>query len=174
MDRWVEYYSELFSMESSMSSDTAFEAIESLPFMTELDETPVMEELSKVVYRLPNGKAPLQGCLQETWWQWILMSMGWRTWPSTETSRGKRKRITWQIGGQVGRKAAEDDTLGGKTVRRQPFRTRPTRAVGVKGTTIPALVCTATASVANILRLQAQIRHVTTPTDADVSLETAF
>ena len=34
-----------------MSSDTAFEATESLPFMTELDETPVVEELSKVVYR---------------------------------------------------------------------------------------------------------------------------
>ena len=38
------------------------------------------------------------------------------------------------------------DTLGGKTVNRQLLRTRPPSAVCAKGTDIPALTCTNTAS----------------------------
>ncbi|XP_038066715.1 uncharacterized protein LOC119736778 [Patiria miniata] len=57
MDRWVEHYSELYSRENIVSDD-AFDAIDSLPCMMELDVPPTVMELRKAIDNLPTGKAP--------------------------------------------------------------------------------------------------------------------
>ena len=57
MDRWVEHYAELYSRENTIT-DAAYEAIETLPCMPELDEPPDELELGKAIDSLPTGKAP--------------------------------------------------------------------------------------------------------------------
>ena len=57
MERWVEHYSELYSRENQVT-DAALMAIESLPCMQELDETPTMSELNEAIDSLPVRKAP--------------------------------------------------------------------------------------------------------------------
>ncbi|KAL8568561.1 hypothetical protein ACOMHN_058498 [Nucella lapillus] len=55
MERWAEYYQELYSRETIVT-DTAVENTCSLPVMEELDDPPTIEELSKD--SLASGKAP--------------------------------------------------------------------------------------------------------------------
>ena len=57
LDRWVEHYSKLYSMENVVHQ-SALDAIDHLPLMPELDEAPSINELSKAIDRLPLGKAP--------------------------------------------------------------------------------------------------------------------
>ncbi|XP_037801349.1 uncharacterized protein LOC119596256 [Penaeus monodon] len=57
MKRWAEHYKELYSRETTVTS-TALESTQSLPPMVELDTPPTIEELSKAVDNLANGKAP--------------------------------------------------------------------------------------------------------------------
>ena len=56
LDRWVEHYSKLYSMENVVHQ-SALDAIDHLPLMQELDEAPSIDELSKAIDRLPSGKA---------------------------------------------------------------------------------------------------------------------
>ena len=95
------------------------------------------------------------------------MSIGGRTWPSTETSGDRRYAKDSPDRRPSSGKQLRPDVLGGKTVGGQPLGTRHTSAVCVKGNAIPALACTATASDAQILRLQAQIHDLVRPTNAD-------
>ena len=57
MERWVEHYSDLYGRENTIS-DATLEAVERLPLMEKLDETPSLEELNKAIDGLPTGKAP--------------------------------------------------------------------------------------------------------------------
>ena len=57
MDRWVEHYAKLYGRGNTLT-DTAYEAIETLTSMPELDEPPNELELSKVIDCLHTGKAP--------------------------------------------------------------------------------------------------------------------
>lgn len=52
MERWVDYFSELYSRENVVTS--ALDAIEPLPIKEELDAEPTTEELCKAI----NSKAP--------------------------------------------------------------------------------------------------------------------
>ena len=63
MKRWVEHYGELSSTENT-TTDEAFDAIESLPVMTELDTQPTEHDLSKDIDSLTNGKAPGKDTIQ--------------------------------------------------------------------------------------------------------------
>ena len=57
MDRWVEHYAKLYGRGNTLT-DTAYEAIETLTSMPELDEPPNELELSKAIDCLHTGKAP--------------------------------------------------------------------------------------------------------------------
>ncbi|XP_069167590.1 uncharacterized protein [Procambarus clarkii] len=57
MNRWVEYYSELYSKENLVSIE-ALDAIECLPIMEERDLEPTVEEVEKALDSLSSGKAP--------------------------------------------------------------------------------------------------------------------
>ncbi|XP_046998223.1 uncharacterized protein LOC124613553 [Schistocerca americana] len=57
MERWVEHYLELYAVENEVSKD-ACDAIKQMPVMEELDAMPTMEELSREIDSLANGKAP--------------------------------------------------------------------------------------------------------------------
>ncbi len=57
MERWVEYYLELY-VTQNIVSDTALNAIPDLPVLDELDAEPTEEELSKAIDCLSTGKAP--------------------------------------------------------------------------------------------------------------------
>lgn len=57
MERWVEYYSELYSRETIVVS-SALDVIDSLPIMEKLDTEPTLAELSKAINSLACGKAP--------------------------------------------------------------------------------------------------------------------
>ncbi|XP_046980043.1 uncharacterized protein LOC124545187 [Schistocerca americana] len=57
MECWVEHYLELYAAENEVSKD-ACDAIKQLPVMEELDAMPTMEELSREIDSLANGKAP--------------------------------------------------------------------------------------------------------------------
>ena len=52
----MEHYSELYSIENSIS-DSVLTVVECLPVMEELDALPTVEELSKGIDSLRNGKA---------------------------------------------------------------------------------------------------------------------
>ena len=56
-ERWVEYYSDIYSIENTVSP-SALDAVECLPTMEELDTEPTLEELSKAIDSLASGKAP--------------------------------------------------------------------------------------------------------------------
>ena len=55
LERWVEHYAELYSREKIVQQ-AVLDAIDR-PQMPELEELPTIEELSKVVDKLPSGKA---------------------------------------------------------------------------------------------------------------------
>jgi hypothetical protein len=57
MERWVEYYSELYSRENNVTNN-ALNAIENLPCLTKLDEKPTETELKLALEKLTTGKAP--------------------------------------------------------------------------------------------------------------------
>ena len=57
LERWVEYYSDLYSRENIVSP-SALDAIECLPTFEEPDTGPTLEELSKAIDSLVSGKAP--------------------------------------------------------------------------------------------------------------------
>ncbi|XP_046983193.1 ankyrin repeat and SOCS box protein 2-like [Schistocerca americana] len=57
MEHWVEHYLELYAAENEISKD-ACDAIKQMPVMEELDAMPTMEELSREIDSLANGKAP--------------------------------------------------------------------------------------------------------------------
>eukprot|EP00745_Piridium_sociabile_P017961 TRINITY_DN26814_c0_g1_i11.p1 TRINITY_DN26814_c0_g1~~TRINITY_DN26814_c0_g1_i11.p1 ORF type:complete len:515 (+),score=121.07 TRINITY_DN26814_c0_g1_i11:351-1895(+) len=57
MERWVEYYSDLYSRQNTVT-DSALNAVECTPMMVELDEKPTMEELRNAVEKLAQGNAP--------------------------------------------------------------------------------------------------------------------
>ena len=57
MERWVEYYSDLYSRENTVAP-SALDAIECHPVMEEADSEPTAEELSKAIDSLASGKAP--------------------------------------------------------------------------------------------------------------------
>ena len=59
MERWVEHYSDINSIENIVSP-SALDAVECLPIIEELDTEPTLEELSKAIDSLASGKAP--GC----------------------------------------------------------------------------------------------------------------
>ena len=54
LQRWVEHYSDLYSIVSL----SALDAVECLSTIKELDTDPTLEELSKAMDRLASGKAP--------------------------------------------------------------------------------------------------------------------
>ena len=56
LERWVDYYSDLYSRENTVSP-SALDAVECLPTMEELDTEPTLEELSKAIDSLASGKA---------------------------------------------------------------------------------------------------------------------
>lgn len=57
MQRWVEYYSELYARENTVS-DEALNSIECLPTLHELDREPDFEEIAKAMKSLASGKTP--------------------------------------------------------------------------------------------------------------------
>jgi len=57
MERWVEHHSDLYSRQNVVTT-AAFDAIECLPVMEELDTEPTTEELNKTINSLASGKAP--------------------------------------------------------------------------------------------------------------------
>ena len=57
VERWVEYYSELYSRENVVVT-SALDAIEPLPTMEELDAEPILEEIHKAIDSMACGKAP--------------------------------------------------------------------------------------------------------------------
>ncbi|KAL8578631.1 hypothetical protein ACOMHN_007089 [Nucella lapillus] len=57
MERWAEYYQELYSRETIVT-DTAVKNTCSLPVIEELDDPPTFEELSKAIDSLARSKAP--------------------------------------------------------------------------------------------------------------------
>ena len=57
MSRWVGHYTELYHRETIVT-ETALNSIDTSPCMYELDELPTVEELSKAIDSLPDGKAP--------------------------------------------------------------------------------------------------------------------
>ena len=57
MERWAEYYQELFSRENVVS-DKAIQNTTPLPTMEELDAPPTIDELRKAIDALSCGKAP--------------------------------------------------------------------------------------------------------------------
>ncbi|KAL8599289.1 hypothetical protein ACOMHN_008004 [Nucella lapillus] len=57
MERWAEYYQELYSRETIVT-DTDVKNTCSLPVMEELDDLPTIEDLSKAIDSLASGKAP--------------------------------------------------------------------------------------------------------------------
>ena len=60
MERWEEYYQELYLRESTVT-DSAVESTCALPILEELDIPPSVEELSKAIDSLACGKAPGNG-----------------------------------------------------------------------------------------------------------------
>ena len=56
MERWVEYYSELYSLEDKVPEAT-FNAIQPLPILEELDAESTVEELRETTEDLSHGKA---------------------------------------------------------------------------------------------------------------------
>ena len=62
MDRWVKYYSELYSRENVVHQ-SVLDAIVHLPLMPELDEVLSIKELSKTIDRLPSGKVLGKDCI---------------------------------------------------------------------------------------------------------------
>lgn len=62
MERWVEHYSELYSRENKVDQ-SALDAIDRLPEMSELDIQPTIDELDKAIDKLPSGKAPGKDCI---------------------------------------------------------------------------------------------------------------
>ena len=59
MDRWVEHYLDLYSIENTVS-ETALLSIKELPVLEELDQLPTMEEIQRAINNLSSGKAPGQ------------------------------------------------------------------------------------------------------------------
>ena len=57
LQRWVKHYLELYAMQNIIT-DTALNALPSLPVMEELDDLPTEGELSKAIDSLACGKAP--------------------------------------------------------------------------------------------------------------------
>lgn len=57
LQRWVEHYAELYSRLNTVRP-SVFEALEQLPTLNELDNTPTLEELSHAIDQLTPGKAP--------------------------------------------------------------------------------------------------------------------
>ena len=57
MERWAEHYQEPYLRETVVT-DTAVEKTCPLPVMEELDDPPIIEELSKAIDSLASGKAP--------------------------------------------------------------------------------------------------------------------
>ena len=55
MDRWAEHYQKMYSTETSVTN-AVLEKVPQLPKMEELDEPPSIEELSKAIKSLVNGK----------------------------------------------------------------------------------------------------------------------
>ena len=55
MERWVEYYTELYARENVVSED-ALNAIERLPELEELDREPTIEDSTKPWTLLPLAK----------------------------------------------------------------------------------------------------------------------
>ena len=56
MERWVEYYSELYS-KVNVVSDEVLMAMESLSIMDELDSEPTLEDINQALDQLFSGKA---------------------------------------------------------------------------------------------------------------------
>ncbi|XP_014786063.1 uncharacterized protein LOC106880575 [Octopus bimaculoides] len=57
MDRWVEYYQDLYLRETTVTQ-AAIESVKILPAMCELDNLPSIAELTKAIDSLASGKAP--------------------------------------------------------------------------------------------------------------------
>lgn len=57
MRKWMEHYSELYSRERSISYD-ALDGVSCLSVMERLGTLPTVGELSRLIDKLPRGKAP--------------------------------------------------------------------------------------------------------------------
>ena len=57
MERWVEHYLELYSIENTVSEE-ALNSIHLMPIMVALDSEPTASEIEKAINGLANGKAP--------------------------------------------------------------------------------------------------------------------
>ena len=66
MERWVELYSNLYSIQEIVSP-SAVDAVDCLPAMDELDAEPTVEDFSKVIDNLASSKAPCRQRRNPPW-----------------------------------------------------------------------------------------------------------
>ena len=66
LERWVEYYSDIYSRENIVSPSAA-DAVECLPTTEELDTEPALKELSKAIVSLASGKVPGSDGIPQTY-----------------------------------------------------------------------------------------------------------
>ena len=59
MKCWVEYCSELYTTENTVTEE-ALDAVERMPIMEDLDTKPFRDEMSKVIDTFTTGKAPIK------------------------------------------------------------------------------------------------------------------
>ena len=59
LGRWAEYYYELYSSTSSLSSEVV-QSISSFPTLHDLDASPIIKELEDAIDALKHGKAPVE------------------------------------------------------------------------------------------------------------------
>ncbi|XP_049946986.1 uncharacterized protein LOC126450820 [Schistocerca serialis cubense] len=115
MERWVEHYLELYAAENEGSRDEC-DTIKPMPVMEELDAMPTMEELSREIDSLANGKAPggkdprdsaarSRGGITSTVWSLEPASRTWSAEPDMLTARQSFALVAcsgrlYAIGGQ--------------------------------------------------------------------------
>lgn len=62
LERWVEYCAELYSTDNTVSQ-AAFDAVERLPTIPELEKYLSLKEVANAIDKLPSGKAPDKDCV---------------------------------------------------------------------------------------------------------------
>ena len=78
MDRWAEHYQNLYSTVTTVT-DAALEKAPVFPKMEELDEPPSIDELSKAITSLANGKASGSDNIPLRSSNWRKIALSWST-----------------------------------------------------------------------------------------------